>query len=257
MGSRPSLLARWLEPLVSGLWILFLLWTAWIACVWTFAIGDASLDGIGNRDLRAVLVRIIGIGDIAWITFAAASVHLWLAETEGLSTARRWALFVGGGAAALGAVSAVTGWPLGAIQYSTQLGMKFGPVPVGLPLLWYALIIGARQTVLWWRPSAGPWPLALGTGVLALLADANLEPLAAKVRAFWFWRAADPAQPPVFTAPWTNYAAWFLAAAVLAFLLREERVAAASRRDAFRPALIFLALNAVFLAANLGRVLRG
>ena len=251
------MLARWLEPLVSGLWIFFLLWTAWIACVWIFAIGDASLDGIANRDLRAVLVWIIGVGDIAWITLAAASVHLWLAETEGLATARRWALIVGGGVAALGTVSALTGWPLGAIQYSTQLGMKFGPVPVGLPLLWYALIIGARQTVLWWRPSAAPVPLALGTGALALLVDVNIEPIASKLRAFWLWRAADPAQPPVFTPPWTGCAAWFLTAAVLVFCLREERVTASPRRDALRPVAIFLLLNTVFLAAHLGRWLRG
>ena len=257
MGSRPSLFVRWLEPFVSGLWILFLLWTAWIAGVWTFSIGDASLDGIGNRDLRTVLVWLIGVGDIAWITLAAASVHLWLAETEGLSTARRWALIVGGGAVALGTVSALTGWPLGAIQYSRQLGVQLGPVPIGLPLLWYALIVGARQTVRRFWPSADPLPLALGTGALALLTDVNLEPVAAKLRAFWFWRAADPAQPPVFTPPWTNYAAWFLAATALAFLLREERVATRPRRDALRPVVIFLLLNAVFLAANLGRFLRG
>jgi len=257
MGSRPSLVVRWLEPLVSGLWIFFLVWTAWIACVWTFAIGDAALaTGIGNRDLRAVLSWLIGVGDIAWIVLAAANIHLWLAETEGLATARRWALIGGGGVAALAAVSAFTGFPLGAIHYSTQLGMKFGPVPVGLPLLWYALILGARQTVLRCSPGARPWPLALGTGALALLADVNLEPAATKLRAFWFWSAADPAQPPVFTPAWTNYAAWFLAASVLTFLLREDRVATKKPRHALRPVAIFIVLNAVFLAANLGRIWR-
>ena len=250
MAACPALRARALEPLVSGLWIFFLLWTAWIAVVWAFALGDASLDGLANRDLRAVLVRIIGAGDIAWITLAAASVHLWLAETEGLATARRWALIVGSGVMALGAVSAFTGWPLGAIQYSAQLGVKVGPVPVGLPLLWYALIVGARQTVLWRWPSAGPGPLAL-------LAEVNLEPVAAKLRGFWLWRAADPAQPPVFTAPWTAYAAWALTAAALAFFLREERVVTGPRRAALRPVIIFALLNAVFLAAHAGRWLRG
>ncbi len=257
MGSRPSLLARGLEPLVSGLWIFFLLWTAWIAGVWTFALGDASLDALGNRDLRAALVWLIGVGDIAWITLAAASVHLWLAEAEGLVTARRWALIVGAGVAALGAASALTGWPLGAIRYSTQLGVKLGPVPVGLPLLWYALIVGARQTVLWRWPTAGPAPLAVGTGALALLADLNLEPVAAKLRAFWLWRASGPAQPPVFTPPWTGCAAWFLAATALAYFMREERVTAGPRRAALRPVIIFLLLNAVFLAANFGRLFRG
>ena len=258
MGSRISSLGRWLEPFVSGLWIFFLVGTAWIAGVWSFALGDAALArGIGNRDLRAVLTWLIAIGDIAWITLAAANVHLWLAETEGLSTARRWALIVGGGVAALGAVSAFTGWPLGAIQYSRQLGMKLGPLPLGLPLLWYALVIGARQTVLRCWPGAGQAGLALGTGALALLADVNLEPVAAKLRGFWFWRAQSPDQPPLFAPPWTGYAAWFLAASALAYALREERVAAGPRRHSFRPVAIYLLLNAVFLAANLGRFLRG
>ena len=258
MGPRISSLGRWLEPFVSGLWIFFLVWTAWIACVWSFALGDAALARwIGNRDLRAVLGWLIAVGDIAWITLAAANIHLWLAETEGLSTARRWALIVGGGVAALGAFSAFTGWPLGAIQYSRQLGMKFGPLPVGLPLLWFALVIGARQTVLRWWPGAGQVRLALGTGALALLADVNLEPVAAKLRGFWFWRAQSPDQPPHFTPAWANYAAWFLVASVLAFALREERVAVDTRRDSFRPVAIYFLLNAVFLAANLGRLTRG
>ena len=258
MGARLSSMGRWLEPFVSGLWIFFLVWTAWIACVWSLALGDAALARwIGNRDLRAVLAWLIGIGDIAWITLAAANTHLWLAETEGLSTARRWALIVGGGVAALAVTSAFTDWPLGAIQYSRQLGMKLGPLPVGLPLLWFALVIGARETVLRCWPRAGQGRLALGTGALALLADVNLEPVAAKLRGFWFWRAPLPDQPPHFAPPWTNYAAWFLAASALAFALREERVAAGVRRDSFRPVAIYLLLNAVFLAANLGRFLRG
>ena len=258
MGSRLSTFGRWLEPFVSGLWTFFLVWTAWIACVWGFALGDDALARwIGNRDLRVVLEWLIGIGDIAWITLAAANTHLWLAETEGLSTARRWALIVGGGVAVAGAVSAFTGWPFGAIHYSRQLGMKLGPLPVGLPLLWYALVIGARETVLRCWPRAGQIRLALGTGALALLADVNIEPVAAKLRGFWFWRAQSSDQPPHFTPAWTNYAAWFLVASVLAFALREERVAAGERRDSFRPVAISLLLNAVFLAANLGRFLRG
>ncbi len=251
-------MGRWLEPFVSGLWVFFLVWTAGIACVWTFALGDGALaHGLGNRDLRAVLAWLIGVGDIAWITLAAACTHLWLAENEGLSTARRWALIVGGGVAMLAVASAFTGWPLGAIQYSRQLGMKLGPLPIGLPLLWFALIIGARETVLRCWPRVGQGMLALGTGGLALLADVNLEPVAAKLRGFWFWRASVENTPPLFTPPWTGYAAWFLAASTLAFLLREERVATDARRDSARPIAIFLLFNAVFLAANLGRFLRG
>lgn len=255
--SAKALVARALEPLISGLWIFFLIWTAWIACVWSLPIGDAALGKwIGNRELRAALAWVIAIGDIAWITLAAANIYLWLAEAEGLSTARRWALIVGGGAAALGAVSALSGFPLGAIQYSRQLGMKLGPVPIGLPLLWFALVIGARQTVLRCRPRATPWPLALGTGALVLITDASLEPVAAKLRGFWFWSAEIPSLPPLFSPPWTNYAAWFLIAGALAFALREERVAGSSRANSLRPVAVFLLFNGVCLAANLGRLAR-
>jgi uncharacterized membrane protein len=249
--------ARALEPVVSGLWIFFLIWTVWIAAVWAFAIGDATVAGwTGNRDLREALGWLIAVGDVAWIILAAANIHLWLAETEGLGTARRWALIVGGGAAALGVASALGGFPLGAIQYSSQLGMKLGPLPVGQPLLWFAVVIGARQAVLRCWPGAAQWPLALATGGLVLLTDANLEPVAAKMRAFWFWRSSIPAEPPLFSPPWTNYAAWFLAASVLTFLLREDRVAGGRRVNAMRPVVIFLLLNAVFLAAHLGRFVR-
>lgn len=257
MASRSSTFGGWLEPCISGFWIFFLVWTVWIACVWSFAIGDAAFaSAIGNRDLRAALVWLVGIGDIAWLTLAAANIYLWLAETEGLATARRWALIVGGGAAALGAVSALAGFPLGTIEYSSRLGLKLGPVPVGLPLLWFALIVGARQTVLRCWPSVRRVPLALVSGGLVLLADVNLEPVAAKVRAFWFWRAPTSELTPDFVPTWTNYAAWFLVASALVFALREERVAATKRRDTSRPIAVFVLLNAVFLGANLGRFFR-
>lgn len=258
MGARTSTLGRWLEPVVAGLWILFLLWTAGIAWVWSFAIGDAALGHwIGNRDLRAALEWLIGIADIAWVILAAANIHLWLAETEGLATARRWALMVGGSAAALGLLSAWSGWPLGEIQYSRQLGMKFGSVPVGLPLLWFAIVIGARQTFLrCWR-GANRWPLALGTAALAVLTDFNLEPVAAKLRAFWFWRAAEAGEPPLFTPPWTNYPAWFAVVCVLSFALREKSVVSKACARSFLPVAVFVLLNGVFLAGNLGRYLRG
>ncbi len=258
MGSRFSSLGRVAEPLVSGLWIFFLLWSGWIACVWSIPIGDAAIGRwVGNRDLRAALEWIIAIGDFAWITLAAAVIHLWVAENEGLPTARRWALTVCGGVAAMGALSALSGFPLGEIEYSRQLGAKAGPVPLGLPLLWFALLIGARQTVLRWWPGAGQMGLALGTGALVVLADFNIEPVAAKVRGFWFWRAESPALPPHFAPPWGSYAAWFVASSALAFALREEQVAVGYRDKAFRPVALFVLMNAVFLAANIGLRIRG
>jgi uncharacterized membrane protein len=257
MTARVSLLGRCLEPLAAGLWIIFLIWTAFIAVVWSCGIGQGGLGAIGNRDLRAALEWLIGIGDVLWITLAAANVHLWLAEAEGLATARRWALLVIGSAVALALLSALSGFPLGTIVYSRQLGVQLGPIPFGLPLLWFAIFISARQLVLRVWPRISQAGLAAAVGALALLTDLNLESVAAKARGWWLWKASTPATPPLFQAPWTNYVAWSLMLALLAFFLRSERVGASRRVTALRPIAVLLLLYAVFLAANIGRWMRG
>ena len=103
MRPRPSLLSRWLEPISSGLWILFVLVTVAIAAVWSFGLGDAALEKwVAHPDLRAALLWLNAIGDFAWITLAAANVYLCLAEEEGLATARRWSLIIVVAVVALG-----------------------------------------------------------------------------------------------------------------------------------------------------------
>ena len=140
MDTIRSQVARGLSPArKSGLWLLFLLWTAGMAVVWTGNIGDAQIErAIGNTDLRLTLEWLGRVGDIVWITLAAINVHGSVAEAEGIRTARRWALIVCGGGLMVAAVSALTGFPLGPIRYGTVLGMKLGPVPFGVPLpgLW-------------------------------------------------------------------------------------------------------------------------
>jgi uncharacterized membrane protein len=255
---RISPLARWFEPFASGLWIFFCLATLPVGAVWIFAVGDENLARwCGNADLRAAFAWLIGIGDFAWITLAAANVYLSLAETEGLPTARRWALILGGGSGAVAATSALTGFPLGRIVYSAHLGVKIGPVPVGLPLLWFAILIGSREAALRILPRANRIVIALGTAALAALTDANLEPLATKVRALWFWSAEGPALPPIFTPPAMNGIAWFVAAFALTLALREEKVSADLRSRSWKPLVVLALLNGIFLAANVARWLRG
>ncbi len=250
MRPRPSLLARWLEPIASGLWIFFLLVTVAIAAVWSCGIGDATLEKwVTSPDLRAALLWLNTIGDFAWITLAAINVYLCLAEEEGLPTARRWTLIIVGGVLAIG----FSRFPLGAIQYGRQLGVEIGDVPLGLALFWFAAIIGGRETMLRFFPRFSHGEVALGTGILAFLTDLNLEPIAAKVRAFWFWRASSPTLPPIFDPPLTNSVVWGVAAGVLAVFLREENVAASVQPRSWKPVVTFAIFQAVLLAAHLGR----
>ena len=113
MSSRePSLLARALEPLVSSLWILFLIWTALVALVWTTGFGEVELgERITNPDLRAALALFLKILDPAWVTLGAANIYLGLAASEGLGVVRRWALIVIVGVGLVAGASVLTGWP--------------------------------------------------------------------------------------------------------------------------------------------------
>jgi uncharacterized membrane protein len=249
---------RWLQPLKGGLWLLFLLWTAGIAVVWTGSIGDWQLERtIGNADLRLTLEWLIRVGDVAWITLAALNVHGSVAESEGIRAARRWALMVCGGGMAVAAASVFTGYPLGPIRYGTALGMKLGPVPWGVPLLWFVLVVGARSVVLRVFPRAGNAWMAIAAGGLILLTDFNLEPAAAKLRGYWLWLANPPSLPPIFDPPMVNYGAWFAFGTLFAWMLREDRPTSDARSRSWKPVIVFALLNTIFCLARLGKIWRG
>jgi uncharacterized membrane protein len=251
MPPRHSLLARGLEPFIAGLWILFVLVSLLVAAVWSFGIGESSLEKwISNPDLRAAVVWMLAHLDLGWITLAAANVYLSLVGSVGLATARRWALLILGGVIVLAWISTGAGVPLGRIRYGAALGLKLGPVPLGLPLLWLSVIIGAREALLRFLPRLRHGLLAAGVGVLALLTDLNLEPLAAKWRGFWFWRGASPTLPPVFDPPIIESLAWGLLAALIALALRESDVVASARKRPWQPMVTLAIFNAVFLVAN-------
>jgi hypothetical protein len=251
MSLRLSFLARSLEPLVAALWILFVLVSLLVAGAWIFNIGESSLEkAVSNPDLRNALVWMLGHLDLGWITLAAANVYFSLVEKMGLATARRWGLQILGGVVAVAWISTATGVPLGPIRYGIPLGLKLGPVPLGLLLLWFSVIIGAREALLRFRPRLNCGLLSAGVGVLAFLTDLNLEPLAARWRGFWFWRGGAPALPPVLEPPLTASLAWGILAALMALTLREHEVAASARKASWQPVVTFAIFNTVFLASH-------
>ena len=256
MLSRPSLFARALEPLVSALWILFVLLSLIVACVWISDFGDAELSRyIANPGLRGALGIFLERLDAAWIALAAVVSYLALAEVEGLATVRRWGFIVIVLVALLAVVNSATSLPLGPLHYTARLGMQIGPMPFGLPLLWFALVTGARSVMLRLLPRASHARVSLCAGALAMLADVNIEPLAWKVRAFWIWYPKLTPPAPRFP-PLQNFAAWFVIATALAFTMRESKVAAPVAKSLPRPVCVFATLNAVFLITNVSRLLQ-
>lgn len=253
MPSRHSTLARGLEPLISGLWIFFVLVSVLIAVVWSSGIGEASLErSISNTDLRVTLVWLLGHADLAWITLAAVNVYLALTGSVGLATARRWGMLILGSVVALAWLSVATGFPLGPIRYGTALGLRFGPVPLGLPLLWFSIIIGARETVLRFLPRIPQSGLAAGVGLLALLTDLHLESIVPKWRGFWFWRAGNPTAPPLFTAPATTCLAWGVLAFLTAYALREQDVVTTAQKRPWQPIATLGILHGILLLTHVG-----
>jgi uncharacterized membrane protein len=257
MRSRPSLLARSLEPLAANLWTFFVLVSVLVGVVWTLGLGDAAFERwISHRELRRALIWLLAHLDLLWITLAAANGYLTLAVGEGLTAARRWGITILLGVVALGWVSARTGFPLGPVTYGQSLGFKLGPVPVGLPLLWFSIIVGAREAVLRF-PRLSHAQVSAGAGLLGAITDLNLEPMAAKLRGFWFWRASVPGDPPVFDPPLYGCLVWGTMSGMLVFLLREQSVVASARRRSWKPAPTLALFNAIFLAAHIARWIRG
>jgi uncharacterized membrane protein len=148
----------------------------------------------------------------------------------------------------VGFSSATMGYPLGWILFTGHFGPKFGVLALGWPLLWFTVVVSAHGLAarLWPRASHGR--LTMATGVLALLTDFNLEPVATKLRFLWFWYRPEDRLPT--SVPWTNYLGWLILATGLAWALRDQRIASA-QRSTWRPASILLICNGLLIFGHL------
>ena len=202
--------------------------------VWGLGMGEVFLrERIGNGDLRVVVVGLVAYGDLGWIFLAAVLTYGWLSGVEGLSTARRWAMTIGVGAMLVGLAGGYGGWPVGKLRFSSTLGMKMGAVPIGWLMLWFCLLIGARQGAQRVMPGAGRWRVAMLTGFFLAVTDGILEPVASPIRGWW------------------------IVGSGVAGMLGGERVAGGRLKGGSRPLAIYLLFNALCVVANLGRWLRG
>jgi hypothetical protein len=125
-----------------------------------------------------------------------------------------------------------------------------------LPFFWLAVFGGAREAVLRFFPKVSYGQVALMVGALVLVTDLGLEPLAAKLRGWWFWRAQVPGEPPGFTGPVYTPLVWGALAWLTALQLREKSVVASSRPRLWKPVLVLAIFHVVFVAAHVGRWVR-
>ena len=247
-----SLVSRSLEPLVAVLWGVFLVWTAWLAVVWIGPIGANALgfaegdSAPPNADLRGAVLLLADRADLIWLALAVMNLHLVLTRAHGLQTARAWLAFSVGGALLLGVLNAKTGVLFGRMFFGGALGVRLLSVPVGWVLLWAALVIAAREAVLWMRPRASHRLTAILTAALVLLTVLNAEWPARFLRGWWLWL---PGEAP--GVPWRFWLSWFVWPGLIAFAMREKDVASAAVTRSEKPVIVLAALNAIVLAARL------
>jgi len=246
---NPSVFQRWLEPLGATIWTLFLVWTVIILIVWLAGIGDVELaQSVKNPDLLKALQWLTLTGDAIWVLLAAANVYLSQAATDGLKTTRTRAIILLASAWGVCALSSRFGLPLGPLRYTGRLGVHLGPVPFGVPLLWYVVVNGARSTAMRLAPRVRHEMIAALTAVLAALTDLNIESIAWKHRVWWLWfpaRIPAPSFPPV-----SNFGTWLLLSAILAFIFRDQEIAKKRPSNFGQPIVTFAILNAAFLLSH-------
>jgi len=258
---NPHHFPAWLDRIDRTLWVLFLVWSAIGAVVMPFGLGDAHLSGLDLPDvIEPVVAWALRAGDAVWITLGASAVYLGIARREGFPTARVWAVIILAGAGLVEWVGATRGWPFGPYRYSDNFGSRLGGVlPFTIPLAWLVIVLAGRCLVLRVAPNASRVLTALGTGLVAVLTDLNLEFVAWKARAYWIWYPDwTPALGPMpGWPPLQNFVSWFVLATLLCAALPAPRKVDTREPQPLRPILVLAVMNALFLCVHAVRAIRG
>ena len=261
--------SRVFEPLITIAWVFFLVASAWLAAVWALGINqhwlqvpiqggeygsEHVIDGPPppHLGLRQALLLLARNAELIWLALALIQLHLVVVSKQGVNTGRTWLGIALGGSFLLASATSSFGLPFGHMHFTQVLGAKFLAVPLGWLLLWCVLLLSAREGVLRLRPRWSHTAATTAAAALVLLTLLNLGPIAREMRAWWFWYGGSLAQevsPPAWLP-----VAWFAAAWVLEWLLRETNVAAAAKPRSWRPLVIVLLLNVSALITHGTRV---
>ena len=152
---------------------------------------------------------------------------------------------IGGGAHALGAVTAI---PFGPFTFTSQFGPElFNRLPWATPLIWIVVILNsrgvARLILRPWRKTKtyGFWLIGL-TSALTMLFALALDPFASRIKHYWFW---TPTKFPLTWqgAPLVDFLSWAIVTLlILAFItpaLINKKLSKRSKPD-FHPLCVWL-----------------
>ena len=153
------------------------------------------------RGFGGVLLLLQGVSIGLWL-------HTWLGRSA-------WwpIIIIALGAWAVEHVGATYDVPFGAYDYTLVLGpMIFATVPVVIVFAWLMVIAGAWQSVITLNPLATWWVRCVGTGLIVMVFDIQIEPVATHINGYWVWHDTGP----YYGVPTVNFAGWWLVGFVLA-----------------------------------------
>jgi uncharacterized membrane protein len=148
-------------------------------------------------------------------------------------------------------LAARSGFLFGRIEFPGHEPLIIAQVPVTVPLLWWLIVGGSYPVVeeLWGEWRAG---VSTFTAVVTVQVALMVLPVVGNLRDYWSW----PAGGAYLGMPWSGLAAWFMLGLVLTLGLvilgdNWSSAEARTRRQAWTPAAVLLALTIVCLGANL------
>ena len=148
-------------------------------------------------------------------------------------------------------IAARTGFLFGQVEFPGFEPLSIAQVPVTAPLLVWMIVGGSYPVVegLWGEWRAG---VSTFTAVVTVQVALMVMPVVGSLRGYWRW----PAGGAFLGMPWSGLAAWFILGLALALGLvimgdNWSSAEARTRRQAWTPAAVLLALTIVCLGANL------
>jgi len=245
VGTPTLLLPQGVIPfrLREALWKFFLIWAGVGLLAVTFRLSPAWANSLPSPvALTSFISLCLRYGDFVSMILAASHVYFSAVDRLGLRQARFAAAVILLSSAALETFGTLTGIPFGSYHYTDAFGPRMaGILPLAIPLAWFAVVAGANLSLSqYWRKSSRA-PVAIATGVVALLFDFLMEPFAYAIRGYWSW--ADNIVPP------QNYFSWFVFSALLAWIT--PVYAPPARKADPRPAITLGIMTGLFIAARI------
>lgn len=212
--------------------------------VYPFAILLMSFDWMpfGMEWMSSLLLVLLGLSCLGW---------LWSNYgMRGLATG--FLLFVLG--VGLEYIGVLTGFPFGSYRYTGVLVPELpGGVPVAIGFAWLLIVISgsfaASRFVLPAHKSAvGVAALSVLGALFAVGLDLLLEPVAYHVKGYWQWLAGDGGY---YGIPWSNFVAWFAAAAAFTVPLVLLYRARDASKDPWLPVALYVMNVVMFGIVNI------